>query len=185
MTQAIKIWDPFVRLGHWLLVAGFGVAYLTGDEWQAIHVWAGYLVLGVVAFRIAWGVIGTVPARFRSFLRPFARVREHLHELAMLRARPYPGHNPAGGWMVVALLITLLLLTLSGLAALGAEGQGPLAGVALAGLFGEEGWEEVHEVLGNLALLLVVVHIGGVLVESMLTGENLPRAMINGIKHVD
>ena len=180
--SANRVWDPFVRIGQWLLAAAFLVAYLTGEEWLTVHVVAGHVLAGVVVFRLGWGVIGTPPARFRSFVRPFAAVRDHLRDLARLRARPYAGHNPAGGWMVVALLSTLVLLSLSGLAVLGSEGGGPLAGTAFATTLGEEGWEEVHEVLANLALGLVVVHVAGVLVESMLTGENLVRSMVDGMK---
>jgi len=182
--NTIKVWDPFVRIGHWLLVGGFLVAYLSGDEWMDIHVWAGYLVFGVVVFRIMWGAIGPRPAQFRSFVQPFSAVKRHMSDLLRLRPRAYAGHNPAGGWMVVALLATLLLVALSGIATLGTEGEGPLAGTAIAAFLGEEGWEEVHEILTNLALVLVAVHIGGVVMESIFTHENLPKSMVTGIKHI-
>lgn len=182
--NTIKVWDPFVRIGHWLLAGGFLVAYLSGDEWMDIHIWAGYLVFGVVVFRIMWGAMGTPPARFGSFLRPFSAVKRHMLQLLRLNPPAYAGHNPAGGWMVVAMLLTLLLVTLSGIATLGTEGAGPLAGTAIAAFLGEEGWEEVHEVLTNLALVLVAVHIAGVAVESFFTGENLPKSMVTGIKEI-
>jgi len=83
-----------------------------------------------------------------------------------------------------ALLATLLLVALSGIATLGTEGEGPLAGTAIAAFLGEEGWEEVHEILTNLALVLVAVHIGGVVMESIFTHENLPKSMVTGIKHI-
>lgn len=190
MSTETTVWDPFVRLGHWLLAAAFVTAYITGEEWQGVHLYAGYSVLGLVVFRLAWGLVGTRPARFASFLAPFSRVKAHLRAVARLEAPPYRGHNPAGGWAVVAMLTLLLLATLSGLATLGAEGAGPLAGVPwlyslpLVGAVGEEAWEEVHEAMVNATLLMVLVHLAGVVAESIAAGENLARSMVTGRKHL-
>jgi cytochrome b len=132
MTEHRKVWDPFVRAGHWLLAAAFVTAYITGEEWQGIHIYAGYTVFGVVAFRLLWGLVGTRPARFTSFLAPLSRVKAHLHAVGRLEAPAYPGHNPAGGWAVVILLTLLLHTTLAGRATLAGGGGGTPGGHRLA-----------------------------------------------------
>jgi len=185
---------------HWGLVLGFSLAWLTGDDLQNLHVWAGYTVLGLVLLRLVWGVVGTRHARFSDFVRGPLAVFIYLRELAAFRAPRHLGHNPAGGAMIVALLVMLLLTTLTGLMVYGAEGHGPLAGLA-AGLgdpgfmaawaddgFGGHGGEagewlqEVHEFCANFTLLLALVHVAGVALESLLHNENLVRAMITGRK---
>lgn len=178
-----KVWDPLLRLCHWSLVVGFTIAYLTEDDLLDLHVYAGYLVGGLVVFRLLWGLIGPCHARFSDFVTGYAEVKNYLVELGRLRAPHYLGHNPAGGWMVIALLAGLTLSTFTGLAAYAAEqGLGPLTGLVASGDFWGEFWEETHELCANLTLLLVLVHIGGVLVSSVLHGENLVRAMITGYK---
>ena len=182
-TNTVLVWDPLVRLFHWSLVAGFAVAYLSGDEWLSPHVWSGYLVGVLVLFRLLWGVVGSRHARFSDFVRGPAKVRDYLRGLLHGEAPRYLGHNPAGGAMIVLLLLGLVATTLSGLALYGAADQaGPLAGLVPTGHDWHEALEEVHEVAANLTVALVVVHILGVIVSSRLHGENLVRAMINGRK---
>ena len=179
-----KVWDPLVRLFHWSLVLGFAVAYLTEDELMPLHLAAGYLVLGLVAFRTAWGFVGTRHARFSDFVRPPRSVLAYLGDLARLRAPRHLGHSPAGGAMVLALLLVLLLTGLSGLALQGVEAHsGPLAGLLADA---PRGWvdalEELHEVLAHFTLALVLAHLAGVLLASLQHGENLVRSMITGYK---
>jgi len=201
MMREIKVWDPVVRVGHWSLVVLFAVAYLTGEiEVETLHAWAGYAILGIVLFRILWGFVGTRHARFTDFVFGWRTTAAYARSLLTLRPRHYLGHNPLGGWMAVALLVTLLLVSWSGLELYATEGKGPLAGntTALVGPAQANGkkdrehededeslWEEVHEMVANFCLLLVVLHIGGVLVSSLLHRENLVRAMITGRKRVD
>ncbi len=184
--EEVKVWDPLVRVFHWSLVLAFLIAYLSGEHNEWLHLAAGYTVIGLVSLRVVWGFIGTRYARFSSFVRPWGEVRAYLKALSMMRPPHYLGHNPAGGAMVVALLFALLLTTASGMAAYGAEsGQGPLAMLHGVGHFWEEVFEEGHELLVHLTLLLVVVHVAGVLVGSIAHGENLPRAMVTGWKRRD
>jgi len=179
-AATIKVWDLPLRLFHWLLVAGFFVAYLTEDDLLSLHVWAGYLVFGLLWFRLLWGFIGNEYARFSSFLSSPAASLAYVKDVVALRAKRYLGHNPAGAAMIVLLLISLLLTTVSGFAVYGADqSAGPLAFI---GPDNEKLWEEVHELFANLSLFLVIVHILGVAVESFIHKENLARAMVHGNK---
>ena len=113
-----RVWDLPVRVTHWLLVLGIAGSYFTnklGVQYFKYHLWSGYLVVVLAAFRILWGLVGTRHARFASFVRgPRATVS---YLLAMLRGRSHatPGHNPLGAWMVLFLLITLLAQGITGL----------------------------------------------------------------------
>ena len=181
--QIVRVWDPAVRIFHWTLLPAFVIAYLSGEEIIDLHVFSGYLVGGLVAFRILWGLVGTRRARFRDFVRSPGTIRDYLRTLFSGQPHHYTGHNPAGGAMVILLLLMLALTTLSGLAVYGyKELAGPLAFLAAYPVFGGEGFEEIHEVCANLTVALIVVHVAGVLVSSVLHRENLVHAMITGTK---
>lgn len=183
--SGMKVWDPAVRVFHWSLAASFFVAYLLSEhDWLGVHVWAGYAVLGLVLFRLIWGFIGPAHARFADFVYRPGAVLAHLKALARLRTRRYLGHNPAGGAMIVTLLIALLVTALTGMALYGAEQHaGPLVGLMTGiGKGGAKVIEEVHEFLANFTLALVAIHVAGVVVESVLHRENLARAMVTGRK---
>lgn len=178
----IRVWDPLVRVGHWLLVAAFVTAYVVEDDLLTVHVWAGYLLAGILVFRLLWGVAGPRHARFSDFVRGPRAVVAYLRATLAGKGRRYLGHNPAGGAMVIALLVCLALTAVSGLGLYAAEeGAGPLAGWLVEGRFEEE-WEEAHEIFANLSLALVVLHIAGVAFSSIAHRENLVRAMITGRK---
>jgi cytochrome b len=177
----ISVWDPLVRIFHWSLVVFFIIAFVTEDDWLYLHSYAGYSITGLLIFRILWGLIGTRYARFSSFVTAPSKVREYLQSMLTGRPKHYLGHNPAGGMMIVAMLVVLLLTAFSGMATLATEGLGPLANTFFAS-WSDDWLEEIHETLANLALLLVIIHIAGVLVSSVTHGENLIRAMINGRK---
>lgn len=192
-TGTIKVWDPLVRIGHWLLVAAFFTAWLTEDDFLIQHVWAGYVVAAVIIVRVAWGFLGTPNARFRSFVRSPATTLRYLGDMLKGRPRRHTGHNPAGAAMIVALLLTITATGVSGLFIYAIEEQaGPLAAWVAPAAEADEGehgedpreefWEEFHEIAANLALLLVAVHIGGVLWSSYAHRENLVRAMLTGRK---
>ncbi len=183
MAKEVKVWDPFVRLFHWTLVLAFFIAWFTEDDLLTLHVWAGYTVLGLVLARIAWGIIGPRHARFSDFVRPPAEVLAFLRQTLAGRAPRYLGHNPAGGAMIVLMLILLLLTGVTGVILYGIEeAAGPLAGLAGAPEWIEAALEEIHEFLANGMLLLVVIHVLGVIVESRIHHENLVRAMFTGRK---
>jgi cytochrome b len=181
--STITIWDPLVRLFHWSLVLTFVAAYASGEEWLALHVPAGYAIGALLVFRMVWGIVGPRHARFSDFVRSPAAIRAYLKDLVRLRAPRYLGHNPAGGAMVVALLASLAVTTVSGLALYGsAEFAGPLQGLVSHAPFWADVLEGLHEAAANVTVLLIVLHVGGVLVSSVLHRENLVRAMINGRK---
>jgi cytochrome b len=180
----IKVWDPLVRLFHWLLVAAFFTAYFSEDDWQDVHVIAGYTVFGLIAFRLLWGLAGTGYARFSNFVYPPGTVLAYLRDLPVRKAARFIGHNPAGGAMIIMLLLSLLVTTASGIAYYGADQwQGPLAGLMKnADEFWVEALKETHEISANFTLTLVVIHVLGVVGESWLHKENLVYAMVHGRK---
>ena len=200
-APTMAVWDLFVRLAHWTIVAGLFIAYFAEDV-LTLHVWAGYAVGVVVLLRVVWGFVGPKHARFSDFLYRPAEVAAYLRDLLTRRARRYLGHSPAGGAMVLALLLGLMATVGSGLVLYAIEDHaGPLASIvtgapadravdhdgtgALAAARAEDSgefWEEVHEVASNLTLLLVALHVAGVLLASLVHRENLARAMVTGRK---
>lgn len=211
MNNEIRVWDPLIRLFHWSLVLTFSIGYLTGEEDSNLHIVAGYAVLGLVTFRVLWGIIGSKYARFSDFVYSPKTVIHYLKDLAAKKPQHYIGHNPAGGAMVIAMLLCLFVISVSGLKVYAIEeGLGPLAGNHPApavirparadddrhengnhekndneygtGEEAEEFWEEIHEASSNLMLFLVFLHIAGVIVAGRLHDEHLVKAMLTGKK---
>jgi len=181
----VKVWDPWVRVFHWTLVAAFTVAYFTDDEELLLpHVWAGYAIIGLLLFRLLWGFMGTAHARFSDFVYAPSVAIAFIKDTFKRQSKRYLGHNPAGGWMIILLLIMLTLISITGLLLYGAdEHAGPLAGVmAGAGKDVEEMLEGLHEFCANFTVFLVAIHLTGVVMESVLHKENLVRAMVTGWK---
>ncbi len=166
----VRVWDPLVRIFHWTLVGGFLVAYVSGDEWDRLHIAVGYTIAGLVAFRLAWGLVGTRHARFGDFVYRPSRVLGYLRDTMALRAKRYLGHNPAGGAMVVALLTMIAIICGTGIT------------MTTDAFWGVEWVEEAHEIAVNVTLVLIAAHVAGVLVASWEHGENLVRAMVTGRK---
>lgn len=166
----IKVWDSFVRLFHWSLATSFAVAWLTAGEWRDLHEWAGYSAAALIALRVVWGITGPRYARFAQFLRSPVEVLRYL--AAMLRSREprHLGHNPAGGFMILALLLTMAATAATGWM------------FTLDAFWGVQWVEEAHELLANLLLALVLLHVAGVLFASVHHRENLVRAMVTGRK---
>jgi cytochrome b len=127
------VWDPLVRFGHWALVAAFAVAYLSAEEeaggHDPLHVWGGYVVGAIVVLRVVWGFVGPAHARFSDFVRSPMVALAYFIDLLYGRARRYVGHSPAGGAMVIGLLVCLAATVTTGLMAYEEQGKGPLAAV--------------------------------------------------------
>lgn len=181
-AEHVLVWDLPLRLFHGLLALAFLTAWLTRDaRYLHVHVFAGYTAAALLAFRLLWGRVGGLYARFGSFAFGWRAVRDYLAAVAMRRPAHFLGHNPAGGWAVYVLLALTLLLVLSGVLTLGGEERhGPLAGW-LDFAQGERA-HIAHEALAWTALGAVAIHLAGVAVESWLQRENLPRAMVTGYK---
>lgn len=183
--RVVSVWDLPVRLFHWGLLACVAVAGLTGFFFPPnlldVHVWAGAGVGALILLRLLWGVMGSTYSRFSNFTLSPRSVLHHLKEIRSGHAQRWGGHNPLGGWMVVALLLTLSGIVLSGLAVLGGMfKQGPGKGFLSFSL--GELMREPHELLAFLLVALVAAHIGGVIFESRRSAENLARAMVTGKK---
>lgn len=166
----IRVWDPFVRVFHWGLAASFLVAFLTRHGGGALHYWAGGAAAALVLLRLLWGVLGTRYARFTQFVRGPRAVLAYLRAVLTGSEARYIGHNPAGGAMIVVLMLAMLATSLTGY--LQTTDQ----------FFGDEGMQKLHDLLGNGLLLLVLGHLAGVAVASMRHHENLVGAMISGRK---
>lgn len=113
-STTIQVWDVLVRIFHWSLVIAFVVAYLSSEEENPWHIYSGFTVLGLIVFRVIWGFVGSRYARFSNFLYSPASVIDYIKSARSGLPKHYLGHNPLGGWMVMALLITLFVVTLSG-----------------------------------------------------------------------
>jgi cytochrome b len=179
----VLIWDLPTRVFHWTLVASFFIALATGDSdrFRDIHVFFGYLMLGLIAFRVVWGFAGSRYARFSSFLFGPRAAAAYVADVLAARASRHLGHNPAGSWAIFALLALALVICVSGIIVLGAEeSQGVLKGFAGHPL--GELTKALHESLSWLMLALVVTHLAGVVVESRVHRENLAKSMVTGRK---
>ena len=183
-SNNIKVWDPLVRFFHWSLVVAFFIAYITEEELLSVHIWAGYLVLALVLIRVVWGFVGTQYARFSDFICRPTTIIQFLKDTISFKAKRYIGHNPAGGVMVVLLLVALTVTAGTGVFLLGAEDQsGPAATFfGQNRYFWAEMLEEVHELFANFIVFMIFIHVAGVLVESLIHAENLVSAMLTGLK---
>lgn len=207
-AEPVAVWDPVVRWGHWGLVAAFAIAYLSAEEDGAspatLHVWGGYAVGAIVALRVLWGFVGSQRARFSDFI--YGPVTALRYFMGMLRgqAQRYLGHSPAGGVMVVALLVSLAATVGTGWIAYsspqqaaqastgtlistpayanGTEEQEHRGTVVASGNREESAMAELHAMLANITLALVILHVLGVGLASFVHHENLVAAMWTGKK---
>jgi len=179
--KQIKVWDLGVRSAHLafgLLVLG---AFLTSEEDASIglHARLGLVLLGVVLFRVGWGFVGPRYARFKDFVRSPRQVLAALKDMVRGAPKHFTGHNPVGAVMVVALLVTMLVVTLSGVVI----SQGPeWSGALLISKSTAHAVKEVHEAAAWALPVLIVFHVAGVLLSSTLEKQNLIKGMITGLK---
>lgn len=170
MIQRILIWDAPTRVFHWLQVICFTGAYLTSESERNrdIHVAFGYILLGLIVFRLLWGFAGTRYARFSSFLFRPGEIIAYLFSLFKGKPRHYLGHNPAGSVSVWLLLSIGLFICVTGVMAL----QDDASELVVT----------MHGVATKVMLAVILLHIVGVLVSSVLHHENLVRSMVTGFK---
>jgi cytochrome b len=182
-VEYFRIWDLPTRIFHWLLVAAVGFLLFTGllapENWLDLHRYAGYAVATLIALRMVWWVYGTGYSRLSTLLRNASQLRSFLPALWRLKPPHYAGHNPAGSVMILALVVSLIILVISGFLVEGGEEKlGPLAGVtwfstgALAHI--------VHEWLAYALVAMIIFHIAGVAFETWVQKVPLVRGMVTG-----
>ena len=177
-----RIWDLPTRLFHWTLVVLVVLLYASGEfelldmRW---HFWAGYAVLALLGFRLLWGFAGSQTSRFGEFVRAPSAVVVYLKALRAGQHRVAVGHNPLGGWSVLALLASVAVQAVSGLFASDElEVDGPL--VAHVSNYTVKLMTRVHHWNQNVLLALVGLHVVAVLAYLLLRHENLIRPMFSG-----
>ncbi|MFH0933663.1 MAG: cytochrome b/b6 domain-containing protein [Pseudomonadota bacterium] len=182
--ESLQVWDLPIRLFHWtllgLVVACWRTAGGDGDiDW---HMRCGYAVLALLLFRLVWGVLGSTTARFASFVASPRAVLEYLSS-ARRNDMLHIGHNPAGGWMVLALLAMLLAISLTGLFANDdIMSEGPLAHHVSKGMSDlATAW---HEHGFHALLALVALHVAAIVFYLLVKKENLVRPMLTGVKRL-
>jgi cytochrome b len=172
-AKFVTVWDPLVRLTHWAMAVGFIVAYASPEEGRggpgSLHIWTGYVLGAIILLRLVWGFVGPRYARFSDFVFRPSKVIRYLIDLVLAHPRRYLGHSPAGGAMVVALLVCLAASVATGIAANGRHG-----------LIGD-----LHGAVTGITLALVILHVIGVIVASITHRENLVAAMFTGRKRED
>lgn len=186
-TQRVLVWDGLIRLFHWGLLAAVAFSYYTTKTDGApflfpieVHAQAGYIIIGLLVFRVIWGFVGTVYARFSHFLYPPVATAAYTKSLLARRAPRYASHNPLGGWMVVIMLVSLAFQSLSGLfLSDDIFFQGPLYGLVGRDISRE--LATLHAFNSDLLLVLISVHVLAI-VAHQLQGEHLVAAMVTGIK---
>jgi cytochrome b len=169
--KTIRVWDPLVRLLHWMLVICV-LSNLLNESGESIHRWLGYTASGVVLVRFVWGFVGTQYARFSDWFPTPSRLLPYLRTLLRNEAPRHIGHNPAGAVMMLALMALVL--------SLGATGYL----MTTDAFFGEEWLEDIHEGLSNILIVSVVLHVGAALFEGWKHQENLVASMVHGKKPV-
>jgi len=182
--QQIEVWDPSLRLFHWLLATAFFAAWWSEGRDMRVHMLAGTIIAGLLLYRFIWGFRGDHYARFASFWPSRTSMAEHVRSLLHLQPGDYIGHTPVGSLLIFVLLICLLLIVGTGMALSGLQmGIGIFAGLD-AGFATESLIQDVHRWCLNVLLALVGIHLAGVAIESLLQRHNLVTAMITGKKTV-
>jgi cytochrome b len=186
-TVSTRVWDLPTRLFHWVLTALIVAQYATGEyhvldmRW---HCWLGYATLALIAFRVLWGFAGSQTSRFADFLRGPGAVLRHFRAYFYKNPQSSIGHNPLGGWSVLALLACVLVQAISGLfASNDISEQGPFADRVSASamhlMTRVHGWNQ------NLLLLLIGLHVVAVLLHLLLKHDNLILPMFSGYKKLN
>ncbi len=162
------IWDPFIRLFHWSTVIIFILnRFVTEDD---LHDYLGYLLLALLIARVVWGFCGSHNARFASFFPTISGIKRHIYQVKTHTVSKSEGHNPVGGLMILSLLCLLFAICITGWM------------MSLDQFWGVEWVEDIHQLLSNIALAAVVVHILAVIIMSKITSINLIKTMITGYR---
>lgn len=183
-----KIWDPVTRLWHWVLVLAVSVGWSFGKfmsfdtiQW---HFYIGYLVLGLMVFRLLWGFAGPAPVRYRAILPTPASVLTYLRHMGRRSPSGSAGHNPVGSLSVIAMLIVISAQAVSGLFIESDDffEYGPMAGYVSEAVVNRLTWW--HHFNADVILVLIVLHVSAILFYLVWKKENLIKPMITGWKWV-
>jgi cytochrome b len=180
----LRIWDLPTRLFHWTIVVLIFLSWLSAQlDWMRVHVWSGYAILTLLLFRLIWGFIGSDTARFSHFLKsPLAAFR-HLSSLHRREPDIETGHNAAGGWMVLVMLVVLIVQVVTGLGANDdVMTEGPLAHVV--GKDRSDWMTHIHHLNFQILELVLLLHVLAIVAYRVLKGQNLLTPMITGKKRV-
>ena len=170
-AKTVLVWDWPLRLWHWSLAALVVIAWVTPNIYDGLHQFAGYAVIGLLAFRLLWGFVGTRHSRFDKIGLRLRAAPNYLRNLRRGDTGRYLGLNPAGVAMLVAMLALLVISTVSG------------AMQVTVRFFGVWWIEDTHAYSSHAVLVLAALHVLGTLLMSGLQRENLVRAMVTGRKH--
>ena len=183
----ISVWDIWIRLFHWGLVAAVLISFYTTKTSGVpflfpieVHAQTGYLIIGLLVFRWLWGWLGSVYARFGTFLYPPVKTMAYSKALIKRQPNAYASHNPLGGWMVVVMLLSLSFQAVSGLFL----SDDIFFQAPLYGLLGEAVGSQLrtlHHWNSDLLIILIGLHLVGLVVHRLL-GEPLLTAMLAGNK---
>ena len=172
-TVHVTLWDPVVRLLHWILVLAFLLNYFVVEEGDDVHQWLGYLAAVAIVTRVVWGFRNTGAARWAAFWPTPSRLAAHFRELRRGGHPPQLGHSPIGALVMVLLLALMSALAISGFLM-----------EEIDYFWGEQWLEDVHETLANSLAALVALHVSAAVVESIRLRENLPWSMVTGRRRV-
>lgn len=180
--RIVRVWDLPTRLFHWLTVALVAAAYATWQlnrmDW---HAWVGEILLALLLFRLLWGIFGSDTARFSRFLAAPRTALRHLARLLRREPDHQAGHNPAGGWMVVLLLLILLGETLTGIFVNNDIADvGPLTAMTPAAV--ADAIDALHAILWNVLLAAIALHLAAIVAYAVAKGQNLLLPMVTGTK---
>ncbi|WP_413944029.1 cytochrome b/b6 domain-containing protein [Bdellovibrio sp. HCB-162] len=164
----IYVWDVFVRLFHWVLVLCIFLNYFLTEEGEKPHAVIGYIAAGFVTVRFIWGFFGSYYARFSTWLASPGTVFRYLRNFKSRRV--YMSHNPIAGWMMIFLMLCVIGLGLTGFM------------MGTDRFFGEEWVERLHDIIADVMMAAVVIHVLGALYESYHEKQNLVAGMIHGYK---
>lgn len=184
-AASTRVWDPAIRLFHWLLVALIAFSWWSGERHDMEnHRLSGYAIVALLIFRLFWGLAGSRTARFAGFVRGPGAITAYVKTLGRRNGAASDGHNPLGGWSVVAMLLALVAMTIAGLFASDVDGieSGPLA--AIISFDQSRLAAELHEIVFNLILALAALHVLAILFYLLWKRQNLVRPMMTGRRPV-
>ena len=183
-SRRVLVWDLPTRVFHWLLAVLVIISFVTGNiggNAMQYHEWSGFTILALLLFRLGWGFAGSRESRFVTFIRGPSAVVRYAATLLRSDSTPSFGHNPLGGWSIIAMILALLSQAVTGLFANDdIVTEGPLFDWVSKAT--SDGLTRVHKLNQEVIIVLVSIHILAVLFYLFYKRENLVKPMITGVK---